>query len=129
MANELPADPVQALWQGQEPKGLRMSLDELRKRAEAVRWRVRRRTDSGLTVIYSVIAYFGLMFFVFPNAMARIGLCLTIAACPIRHTNFIAGAVRRFRSSQAVSRASASIERSWNANATSTSERGSGRGD
>ena len=57
-----------------------MSVDEIRKRAEQDRKRVRRRTVLGAALAYFLIACFVLAFFILPNVVARIGSCLNIVA-------------------------------------------------
>jgi Mg2+/citrate symporter len=81
MANEIPPNDVKTLWQHQQPKEIRMSVDEIRKRAEQYRKRVHRRTLLGSAIAYSLIACFVLALFVLPNVLARTGSCLTIVAC------------------------------------------------
>ena len=81
MANEIPPDDVKALWQNQQPKEIRMSVDEIRKRAEQDRKRVHRRTLLGSAIAGALIACFVLALFVLPNVVARIGSCLSIVAC------------------------------------------------
>ena len=81
MASEFPTNDVKALWQNQKPKEVRMSVDDIRERADRDRKRVRRRTVIGSAASYLVIAYFVLMFFVVPNVIGRIGSCVTIVAC------------------------------------------------
>lgn len=81
MANEIPPDDVKALWQNQQPKEIRMSVDEIRMRAERDRKRVRSRTLVGSAICWALIAFFALALFVLPNVLARIGSCLSIVAC------------------------------------------------
>lgn len=81
MANEIPPDDVKALWQNQHPEEIRMTVEEIHKRAEQDRKRVRSRTLVGSAICWALIAYFALALFVLPNVLARIGSCLTIIAC------------------------------------------------
>ena len=80
MANESSPDEIKALWQSQEVKEVRMSLQEIQKRAKSVRKLVQRRTIVGSVVVYSSIVYFVLAWFFVPYVLARIGSCLTVLA-------------------------------------------------
>ena len=80
MANESPPnDLLKSAWRNQPSEGIRMSVDEIRRRAEKfqkeIYWRNLRKYILGLVVI----VYFGFSVWPTSDALARIGIGLTIA--------------------------------------------------
>jgi len=79
MQGDYLSNDLEILWKELSTNPLQISPDHLRKEAEKLRTGLRRRSVIGGGAALIVIAGWTLFFFVFPNALQRIGSVLTVA--------------------------------------------------
>jgi hypothetical protein len=78
MQSDYLPDDLKILWKEMEMNPAVFSPDQLRKEADKLRAGLRRRSIIGGGAAWIVIAGFMAFFFVFPNALERIGSALTV---------------------------------------------------
>jgi hypothetical protein len=81
MANELPTNDVRNVWQCQTVEVPKMSLDQIRRKAELFRKALGRQNLLAYTLLAFLAGAFGWISFTAPNLLARTGACLFIAGC------------------------------------------------
>lgn len=81
MANELPPNDVRNVWQRQTVEVPRMSLDQIRRKAELFRKALGRQNLLAYALLAFLTGAFGWIAFTAPNLLARTGACLFIAGC------------------------------------------------
>ena len=80
MPDELRPDEVQELWRNQPPEPVRMSADDVRRKAQQFEAKTRRAFRiTAVTMICSAACYAAFLY-LFPGAVPRIGASLTLAA-------------------------------------------------
>jgi len=81
VANELPANDVRNVWQCQTVEVPKMSLDQIRRKAELFRKALGRQNLLAYVLLAFLAGAFGWIAFTAPNLLARTGACLFIAGC------------------------------------------------
>lgn len=79
MTNEPPSNDIRRLWQDQTEEAVRMSLDEIRKKAQKFQQRIRWRNLREYGAAVFVVAVFGFYIWHFHEAFVRTGSVLVIA--------------------------------------------------
>ncbi|HUI41934.1 MAG TPA: hypothetical protein VL523_08200 [Terriglobia bacterium] len=80
MTNEsLPNRDLQSVWQNQPAEGIRMSVDEIRRRAGKFERKIYWRNAREYVAALVVVIFFGYEFWRTPDALSRVGFGLAIA--------------------------------------------------
>jgi hypothetical protein len=79
MTNEPPPNDMRSLWQDQRTEPVKMSLDEIRKKAQKFQHRIRWRNLREYSAAVFVVGIFGFYIWHFHNLFHRIGSGLVIA--------------------------------------------------
>jgi hypothetical protein len=79
-SNVAPND-LKRLWQSQKPELPEVALDEMRKRAQRYRRKIRRRNALEYVALTVVVVFLGFVIWKFSDPLTRTGVALCIAAC------------------------------------------------
>lgn len=79
MKNEIAPNDLKRLWQSQKREVVEVSLDEIRRRAQKHRRKVRRRNAIGHVALTVVVAFMGFVIWKFHDPLTRTGAALCIA--------------------------------------------------
>jgi membrane protein YdbS with pleckstrin-like domain len=80
MKNDVAPNDLRTLWQGQRREFAEMSVDEIRKKVQKYRRKVRRRNAIEYVALISVVAFMVFVIWKFPAPLMRTWAALSIAA-------------------------------------------------
>jgi len=80
MADELGPNEMQNLWRNQPVEPVRMSAEDLRRKAQRFEARIRRGFRGVVILMVFAAASWGALLFLFPGTVHRVAITLTLAA-------------------------------------------------